>query len=217
MKAGVYVERSTLSDKAYYMIKDMIPACEKGQYLSMRDIATQIGMSYTPVREAFQRLKGEGLLDLAPNVGFFVPRLDMKDLMQIFQVRECIEGFVFERAFDLLTREDIIELKDSVERQRKFLNKGEIREYLRTDEQFHLVFLRTYNNPHLTTLVNEVRDKYLVCSKRIREGSSEAIEEHKRIIEFIEAGQKEEGAKLLEAHIVAAKQRMMEGYISFIE
>jgi len=60
------MEAVSLSDRAYYMLKEMIPNMDKGQHLSMRDLANQMGMSYTPVREAFHRLKSEGFTGAFP-------------------------------------------------------------------------------------------------------------------------------------------------------
>jgi len=215
MKVRDNMEYNSLSEKAYYLVKDMILSCDKGSYISMRDVAQQIGMSYTPVREAFQKLKSEGLLDLEPNVGFFVPKLDIKDLMQIYEARECMESFVFERAFDLITPRDIEVLKDSVEKQRRFLSDDQIREYLKEDERFHLVFFETYNNPYLTEMAKSIRAKYLVCSKRIRQGSAVATVEHLKMIELIEKGEKEKATELMREHVAQAKLRMMEGYIAY--
>lgn len=209
------MEYGSLSEKAYYLIKDRILTFEKGQYISMREMSSQLGISYTPVREAFQKLKGEGLLDLEPNVGYFVPKLDIKDLMQIYEARECIERFVFEKAFDLLTKEDIDALKESVRKQALHLSDRDIKEYLKEDERYHMVFFKAANNPYLTDLVKSIRAKYLVCSKRIRHGSDVALEEHIKIIELIEKGEKLGAAELMQQHVTQAKLRMMEGYIAY--
>ncbi len=211
------MEVFTLSDKAYNTIKEMIPNLDKGQHLSMRDLANQMGMSYTPVREAFHRLKNEGLLEHSPNVGFFVPRMDIIDIMQIFQVRECIEVFVLDRAFEMLTPDNVANLNKYVELQTQHLSRGEMREYMRADEQFHMEFFKVYNNPLLTNLMKTVRQQYLVCSQSIHRGGTIAIAEHKEIAQRIAARDKENAVRLLEEHIVAAKQRMKEGYITFID
>lgn len=211
------MEAISLSDRAYRMIKEMILNLDEGQHLSMRDLANQMGMSYTPVREAFHRLKNEGLLDHSPNIGFFVPRMDIIDIMQIFQVRECVEVFVLDRAFSMLTPENVANLNKYVELQTEYLLKGEIREYMRADEQFHMEFFKIYNNPHFTNLIKTVRQQYLVCSQSINRGGTIAIAEHKEIAQRIAAGDKENAVRLLEEHIVAAKQRMKEGYITFID
>lgn len=207
----------SLSDRAYHMIKEMIPNLDKGQHLSMRDLANRMGMSYTPVREAFHRLKNEGLLEHSPNIGFFVPRMDIRDIMQIFQVRECIEVFVLDRAFEMITPENVANLNKCVDMQEKYLSKGAMREYMRADEQFHMEFFKVYNNPHFTGLITTVRQQYLVCSQSIHRGGTIAIAEHKQIADCIARQDKEGAVRLLEEHIAAAKQRMKEGYIAFID
>ncbi|HOA16042.1 MAG TPA: GntR family transcriptional regulator [Bacillota bacterium] len=209
------MQYNSLSEKAYYMVKEMIATCEKGHYLSMRDVAQQFGMSYTPVREAFQKLKNEGLLELEPNVGYFVPKMDIQDLMRIYQARECVEPYVFEGAFDLLAKPDVDILKDCIRKQKLYLSQKNIKEYLKEDERFHRVFFDAFNNPYLTDIVKTVRAKYLVCSKSIGHGSDIATGQHEKIVELIEQGRKEEAVQLLKEHIVAAKLRMMEGFISY--
>jgi DNA-binding GntR family transcriptional regulator len=211
------MEALTLSDKAYKTLKEMIPTLDAGQHLSIRDFAHRMGMSYTPVREAFHRLRNEGLLEYSPNIGFFIPRMGLIDIMQIFQVRECIEVFVLDRAFDMLTDENVSNLKKYVELQEEYLSKGRMREYMRCDEDFHLEFFKVYNNPHFTNLIKTVRQQYLVCSQSIHRGGRTGIAEHKEIIDRIMARDKQNAVRLLEEHIVEAKQRMKEGYIAFID
>lgn len=143
-------------------------------------------MSYTPVREAFQRLQREGLLELVPNVGFFVARMNIKDVVEIFQVRECLERFVLDKVFDLITDKEIGVLSDCVQQQALFLEAGDIGQYMNMDERFHLVFFELYGNQHFIRLIKNVREQYLICSIKIaRNGSSEAITEHAQIIDHI--------------------------------
>ena len=103
-KLEARVSHLSLSDKAYNLIKEKLISCDEGEYLSIREMSEQIGMSYTPVREAFQRLAKEGLLEQVPKLGFFVRRIDIRRISEIFQVRECLELFVLERVFDKRTR-----------------------------------------------------------------------------------------------------------------
>jgi len=73
----------TLSEHAYVVLKEKLLTMEGGAYLSMRQFANEIGMSYTPVREAFLRLQNEGALKQIPNVGFLVATMDIKEILQL--------------------------------------------------------------------------------------------------------------------------------------
>lgn len=205
----------TLSDRAYNLIKEKIISYDEGQYLSIREMASEIGMSYTPVREAFQRIEKEGLLKRIPNVGFFVPQIDIRHIEEIFQVRECLEVFVLDKVFDLITAEDLETLSDYVDNQVEHLRKGEIHQYVMVDKQFHMLPFRLYGNSHFIDLIENVREQHLICSVKIaRNESTEAIKEHRELIEHMGNKDKERALSTLRTHIDNAKQRMKDGYIS---
>jgi len=206
----------TLSDKAYNIIKEGLIYADKGGYLSIREYAEKLEMSYTPVREAFLRLHKEGLLELVPKVGFFTARLNINEILQIFQVRECIEIFVFKKVFNLLTEEHIKLLEKCVDEQRHGLETNSIREYIDADEKFHSVFIDIYNNQYLINLYKNIREQYFICSNKIAEShSGEAIEEHMQIIEYIKCKDLDKAVSALNVHIENAWQRMKDGYIRF--
>jgi len=208
----------TLSDKAYHIIKQKLITSDNGVFLSARQYANELKMSYTPVREAFLRLNKEGLLELVPNVGFFMTRLDTKDIMEIFQVRECLELFVLRKIFNNITDEHIKALEKCVEEQRNKLASNSIYEYMDADERFHMLFIEIYNNQHIMKFYQNVREKYLVCSKDIAmQHSYNAIEEHLQLIKSIEDKDLEGAVTILALHIENTKQRVKDGYIRIMD
>ena len=80
--------QGTLSELAYFTLKEKLLTMDSGAYLSIRQVANEMGMSYTPVREAFLLLQKEGSLRQITNVGFFVATMDINEILQFFQVRE---------------------------------------------------------------------------------------------------------------------------------
>jgi DNA-binding GntR family transcriptional regulator len=210
--------RDTLSDKAYKVLKDKIINLKSGSYLSARQFASEVGMSYTPVREAFLRLQREGAIKQVPNVGFFVETVDLADLYQSYEVRECIEPFVLRKAFNRFTPEHVAAMRDFVEKQAQALASGKIMEYMRLDIELHGIMFRIYNNKHLLALHRNIREQHMFCSNKIAVTYNEdALHEHKLFIDAIEASDLEKALNILNSHIENAKQRMKEGYISVIE
>lgn len=210
--------KDTLSEKAYKALKEKIINLKSGSYLSARQFAAEIGMSYTPVREAFLRLQREGAIKQVPNVGFFVETVDLADLYQSYEVRECIEPFVLRKAFNRFTPEHIAAMRAMVEKQAKALKSGKIMEYMRLDIELHGVMFRIYNNRHLLELHRNIREQHMFCSNKIAMTFNEdALNEHRVLIDAIEAGDLEKAINILNTHIENAKQRMKEGYISVIE
>jgi len=209
--------KETLSEQAYSELKERLLTLESGAYLSARQFANDIGMSYTPVREAFLRLQSEGALKQIPNVGFFVATMDLSEMAQLFQVRECIEPFVLQKVFPRITDSHIARMRVYEREQREALDLKDIARYMDLDIKLHEVLLELYGNQHLMSLYHKVREKYMFCSNRIALGFYPgAIDEHSKVIGAIEAGDAELSLELLNSHIENAKQRMMEGYINVV-
>ena len=203
-----------LSDKAYDLLKQTLLNTGQGVFISARQFASNHNMSYTPVREAFLRLNKEGLLDLVPNVGFFTPQINAKDIVEIFQVRECLELFVLRKVFHLITKEHINKLVALCESQYSKLESDDVQGYMKADEAFHMVFIALYDNQHILNVYKNIREENFLCSKNIaNRQSNEAIDEHQILINSIADSDIEGAVSALAIHIEKAKQRLREGFI----
>ncbi|MCL1940459.1 MAG: GntR family transcriptional regulator [Synergistaceae bacterium] len=207
-----------MSDRAYSALKEKLLTLEGGAYLSARQFANEIGISYTPAREAFLRLQNEGALKQVPNVGFFVASMDINEMLQSFQVRECIEPFVLQKVIAYITGSHIALMRGIAGEQKLSLDAGDIAKYMKLDIKLHEVLLDVYGNPHLKSVYHTVREQYMYCSSRIALSFyPDALEEHLNLIGAIEAGDIDLSLKTLYDHMNNAKQRMMEGHIKVIE
>jgi len=206
-------KHNTLGEQAYLTLRKKVSTMGNGSYLSMRQFANEIGISYTPVREAFLRLNREGMLKQIPNVGYFVASMDISDMLQVFQVRECIEPFVLQKVFPLIEPKHTKKMRECAAQQLKYLESGDILQYMKTDIKLHGVLIDLINNRHLKSTYYMVRDMYMFCSNNIAMNlSSVASDEHERLIDAIEAKDEKLALKLINSHIESAKRRMMDGY-----
>lgn len=207
---------SDLSSIAYDVLKEkVISEYCGGEFISLRKIAKEMNIGYTPAREAFQRLTNEGLLRLIPNVGYMIPEMTSANAIEIFLLRECLELFVFDRVFEQLDEDIIHELDTIVEKQRTCLEAKDISGFYKNDEAFHLLFFSIFNKPRFTELIKSVREQYLVCTvKTIYQmqalGTSDAIQEHTEILNKIKNGDKQSAEEAFTSHIRNAKLRALE-------
>lgn len=212
------MKKETMGEKAYRLIKEKVVNAQNDTCLSIRQIAAELEMSSTPVREAFLRLNEEGLVELVPNVGFFVSRIDVKEVLRIFQVRECIESFVFTKVFNYLTEEHIQLLEKYNNEQKYNLDIGNISEYINFDEKFHNIIVDLYNNQYISRFYKNIREQYLICSNNTADMHTyNALEEHAQLIEYIRNNDFEKSIAALNLHIDNGKRRLKEGYIRFID
>ena len=155
-----------LTDKAYELLKEKIQKSEAGDYISLRSTAKELEIGYTPMREAFQKMEKEGILNRIPNVGYFISKLDQKKVREIFQARECVEEFVMKNSFKYLDKTHIDRLESLVEKQKIYLEEEEILKFYEMDEKFHLLFFQLYDNTYLTNLIKKIREKYKFNTKK---------------------------------------------------
>ena len=188
---------------------DLVP----GTALNESDVATQFGVSRTPVREAFRTLLSEGLLDVRPQKGTFVSLLHRPDLEDALFVREALEC----SAADLAARAPVSErmvLLRIVEQQRMALQQGDREGSLAADEDLHRKIMELSGHASAWEVVRQART-HLERLRRIANaelgGSEEALGYHEKIAQAIVDGDAKAAVQLLRSHI-----RQIEGFIGRI-
>jgi len=150
---------NALCNIAYKHITKKLMTAElvAGQKLSEQIIATECGISRTPVREAIRRLTEEGVLYQVPSIGTFVSQLDRSQLLDAYDVRQVIECHAIEKAVRNLTKEMRMELRRlcddmykiivSIRTQKRPVLMGEkLITFLSDDLTFHLLILKAAGN-----------------------------------------------------------------------
>lgn len=158
-----------LSQQAYEYVHSKLldGALAPGSRVSENEIARELGVSRTPVREAIRRLRSEGVLYQVPRSGTFVAEVDRKQLADAYEVRIALEGVAAAKAARNMSAETLRELQDCCDRMRsaarRFRDSGEpilsgplLHEFATADMQFHLVLLRAADNRLLFRTVAEV-------------------------------------------------------------
>ncbi len=210
-----------LSDKAYSIIKEKIQLCD-GQYLSVRKLSKEINIGYSPVREACNRLSQEGLIKQLPGIGYYVPKVKEKYFTEVFEFRRVIGSYVFEKVFDLFTQEHINMLSECNEKMMEYLKERNIQNFHKYDKKFHMLFFKLYNNSIFTNQMNNIMDRSYSCSYKTIDSINKnqninAIEEHREIVKYITAHDREMAVKKYIEHIENNEARIKEGYYHKLE
>lgn len=205
---------STLKKQAYETLKNQIMEAEPGAVFTVRKSAEELGLSYTPVREALLKLKNEGILNLNPNTGFSVVELDMRAIQNIYQSRECVEHYVMPLVIERLDEDDLRILNSLVLKQKKAMEEGDTSLYTEMDAEFHVYLIDKLQNQQISDFYRRVRSQYRIGSKMIvKNHSSLPIKEHERFLELVKTKQFDEAMKCLYDHTSSAVERMKDGYV----
>lgn len=201
----------SLAEQAYEILKAKIPTMINGTHLSVRNVSAEIGIGYTPVREALLQLERDGCLTQVPKVGFFVRKMTEIEVLHYYQARECIEPFAMRNAFELITDDVVQKMAESCAIQEEALNKGDFSTFLSADIEFHEIPFSLCKNPHLQDFYRTLREKYRLCSPSDWEYStypSEIIAEHQQLMKSIRNGDRDASVAAITDHLRASQSRL---------
>jgi DNA-binding GntR family transcriptional regulator len=148
----------SLSAKAYARITDMIRRRELagGETIVEQRIAGALGISRTPLREALQRLEGEGLVMKRSNRSFVVRHVDLAEYLHSLKVRDVLEPEAVAIAVTHLRKDRVLALKEEAKRL-EALPLTQTDDHWAHDDALHGLFLDACGNPVLARLVRELR------------------------------------------------------------
>ena len=203
MKVIKLDDKRTLSEKVYDRLKELIMdrELERGTKITETSIAKMFDVSPTPVREAFRRLASDGLIEVASWKGVIVKGIEQKDLLEIYECREALEGMVGKLAVRNITEEDIEILEGILER----CNDAETPEILiELNTEFHNELLRIARNERLSKLLNELMVVILYdrdISGRYSVRRKEIVAEHLDILKYLKKKDEKKVSDLMSKHI----------------
>ena len=203
MKVIKLDDKRTLSEKVYDRLKELIMdgELERGTKITETSIAKMFDVSPTPVREAFRRLASDGLIEVASWKGVIVKGIEQKDLLEIYECREALEGMVGKLAVRNITEEDIEILEGILER----CNDAETPEILiELNTEFHNELLRIARNERLSKLLNELMVVILYdrdISGRYSVRRKEIVAEHLDILKYLKKKDEKKVSELMAKHI----------------
>ncbi|MFI6867112.1 GntR family transcriptional regulator [Nocardia sp. NPDC050406] len=195
------------AERAYHEVKERIlsGALPGGELVSENEIAAQLGMSRTPVRESFLRLETEGWMRLYPKRGALVVPVPPHEAEHVTHARYVVEtGAV--RALAVTDRTGVLaELTESLARQRELARAGDLDAFAVVDADFHRAYVLAAGNPLLAGFYDSLRERQRrMNSVALRQRGIDTdaiIAQHTRLAAFIESGDADGFATELADHL----------------
>ena len=197
---------ASVADLVYLKIKKQIFSKKLllGQKILDADLAEEFKVSKTPVREAFLRLRSEGLIEIRPRSGTFIFRFSRGDLFSLVQARICVEEGALRSAYAVDPVRLAVTLEQNVAQTKRYLEEELLSEYLGMDKNFHAHILMYSQNCYLEKYYSMIFDKitilrsYLLLSKAFITNSVDA---HSIITEHIANDRLDAACSRLHTHI----------------
>ncbi|MFR9801641.1 GntR family transcriptional regulator [Pseudonocardia sp. RS010] len=175
-----------------------------GSLHSVQNLATQLGVSRTPVREALIKLAQQGMVRFERNRGVRILLTSLHDLEEVFALRLLLEPPAVRRAVTRLDGNHKRELRRMFAHMEKAARVDDEFTMFEHDRRFHRVLLEASGNARLAAFVDGLRDMVLrrgVSTARASRSLDDIVAEHRTILDLIEAGDAEGAAKAMREHV----------------
>lgn len=206
MSALAPLGRSILTDRAYAAIKRAILSLElgPGTRLVERRLAEEFQVSKSPVRDALQRLAGEGLVVQTPYAGMVVREFDPAFVDELYQVREDLEVMAIRLASPRLTAADVADAEESFRDAETAMRADDAAARTAASARFHSIFYRRSENRPLCDILAGLSDMVSIISAlnwRAHDTRWESHRQHQAIFEAALAGDVLTASELMRAHV----------------
>lgn len=184
---------------------------DEGEELKEVAIGNELGVSRTPVREAFRQLELEGLLQIVPNKGAYVTGITPKDVHDIYMIRTQLEGMCAALACEHITDEQLEELEENVYLASFHASKGHMDQLAELDNRFHHILYEACDSKMLQNLLQDFH-QYVIRIRKKTLSTNRGVasnEEHKQLMEAIKAKDSQKASELAIMHINNAYENIV--------
>lgn len=202
-------KKKSLTDVAFEEIKELIlnEEIEPGEIVSENQLAEYLNMSRTPIREAIRRLEADGILISRQGYGTIVRTLTLKDIEDVFEVREAMELIAAETAIHNISNEEIQDVKNNFINLLERYHKGEViekEEFTAIDGQIHDLIVKKSDNEYVKMLMERIDfnvSRYRSMSYKVSLDLEESTNQHLKLLKYMEERNVEVFKEHLKEHL----------------
>ncbi|WP_294157074.1 GntR family transcriptional regulator [uncultured Selenomonas sp.] len=183
-----------------------------GERLMEIQLAEELGVSRTPVREAIRKLELEGYVIMMPRRGTYVASMSIRDINEIFEIRTALESLSNGLAAERITAEELESLQRLLVQIGGYVEDGDMENIVKTDIEFHDLLYHAARNSRLVGIISNLRDqltRFRTLSMSYPGRLEVTQEEHREIVEAISEGDVKRARKAAERHMEMSEKTLL--------
>lgn len=207
-------DKYSLRGRVFHKLREDILSGKYKEHEELREVAIgeELGVSRTPVREAFRQLELEGLIQIVPNKGAYVTGITAKDVKDIYMIRSSLEGMCARLATEFITDEQLEEMEENIYLAEFHASKGHMDQMAELDNRFHHILYEACDSKMLEHLLQDYHQYVMRIRKKTLAETTRgeaSNDEHRRIMEAIKAKNADEAERLATQHMINAYDNMV--------
>ena len=183
-----------------------------GERLMEIQVAEELGVSRTPVREAIRKLELEGFVVMIPRRGTYVSDLSIKDVNEVYEVRTALDVLAAGLAVERITEEELEEMERLLVVFGECIEANDMDKIVDADSKFHDILYKATRNERLIGIVNNLREqltRFRSLSMSYPGRLKDMLEEHTRLVEALGQRNATVAQKLANDHMANAEQTLL--------
>ncbi len=185
---------------------------EPGERLMEVQLADELGISRTPVREAIRKLEQEGYVIMMPRRGTYVSDISTNDVKEIFEIRSALESLAVGLAARRIEPDELETLQNLLIEIEGYIKKNDIEKIVETDIKFHGLLYQVSRNERLVNIINNLKEqlaRFRTLSMSYPGRLQETLEEHSEMVEAIANGDVSAARDAAEHHMECAEKTLL--------
>lgn len=196
------INRLTMREEVYNTLLNWIRECElhPGEKLRDKDVAIKLGVSRTPVREAFRRLEDKGLLETSAARGTWVSRMSLNEADRIYPIISKLEELVISLCINELTNTDFNRLDKANKELASAIKSNQPINASHADYRFHEILIEKSINPYLIDILKDLKIVFRRLEVYYFSGcisASDSVHEHAQVLQALRERNLESAQKLI--------------------
>lgn len=209
------VQPLPLAKLAYERLRESILSgqMKPGEIYNEMALASEMGVSRTPVREALLELASQGFVTFLPRKGVMINYFTYQDALEFFEFRQVVEMAVVQKVTANAQTLDFRLAESEMKATRKAAVKNDRENFLKADRAFHIELARLAGNRRMTAVLNNLRDLISLLGLEALskpERMQEVLEEHEAIFKAAKTGALEEARRAMEIHLDATQKAVLQ-------
>ena len=183
-----------------------------GEWLKENDLADELLVSRTPVREAIRKLEQEGYVVTVPRRGAHVGSASIRDINEIFEIRAALEVLACELAAERITEEEQERLERLLVAIGRAIEEHDMERIVQTDIEFHELLYQAARNERLLAIIGNLREqltRFRTISMSYPGRLKATLEEHRSLVDAIGSGDARRARKMAAKHMENSEQTLL--------
>jgi len=202
-----FKEPQTLRERIYLNIREAITKrmLLPGERIIEKNIAEELNVSITPVREALLQLNVEGFVEIKTHRNVVVKQISLTEIAELYEIQGVLEGYAARRASLNLNDKDLSKIAKLTEKMEKYLGLNNVEKFYESNKEIHEIFLKKSKNQSIYDLVSKLNLRKTLFRYRVtfltrKDVMKKALDDHKKILDAFLAHDSDTIERLVREH-----------------